>query len=277
MNILLAGANGFIGSHLEKYLVKNGENLIKVSSPRKKEILSANTLDLEKIEDYVNSNKLHFDMVINAIQIYSREILPRNSPEMYQANVEIPKRLAIIADYCKSDFIHFSSYLESTDLQTEYVDHKKTISKWLDDRSGSMEIKRIILGDTFGNEDNRDKIMNILKSSCLSGTRLSLESPIRLIRLLFIEDLINNLFMLKSKGVYNFLHPKPLEIGSLCNLATKALHKPLEVDWRNFESNKIQDKALFDKISSESLQFDLILPEKIEAQVYNFFRARVNS
>lgn len=271
MNVLLGGSRGFIGSHLEEFFQRNNCHIIKISSPNSKSNLGGDTFSLEEIERKIITGFLRIDLVINTVQRYSRERSSLLRREMYEANVNIPKKLFELAFLCNAEFIHFSSYLEYTRIQSDYIDQKKTISKWLDLQPISRPRKRIILGDTFGPKDNRDKILNLIRQAAITGVDLQLESPHREFRLLHINDLILNLMNLKESGVYNFLHPKSIEMHEIVEIHKNATKNPIQITWNNQKSNTNDINEYMNQIAKASDDFELFLPERIENQIFNFF------
>ena len=267
---MIAGAAGFIGSHLAKDFVGKKSEVVFLASSKLKLNSEESVLSLNEIEVRVKNGELKFDIVVNALQKYSREKSILNPYDMYIANVEIPKRLTAIALSCNSEFWHFSSYLEHTEIETEYVSQKREISKWLINSDKQLKIKNFTLGDTFGPLDSRDKILNIIKASAFGDTKIQLSSPNKGIRLLHIEDLLFNISKVQSFGRFCFLNPEMIFMREIMELLSKHQNKDMRVEWENTDDNTAEMEMIYRRVKQVSAPFDLILPLNTSQRVLDF-------
>jgi nucleoside-diphosphate-sugar epimerase len=271
LKVLIAGASGFIGSHLTKSFKENSAEIVFLASSKLKANSNANIFTLSEIDNHIHNGELEFDLVVNVIQRYSREESGVKPEDMRIANVEIPKKLAMFAMFCESEFWHFSSYLEHTQIETEYVKQKREISNWLESSSGRIRVKNFITGDTFGPLDNRDKVLNLIKASIRDDTRIELSSPNTGIRLLHVEDLISNAFRVNSFGKFCFLNPDVIYLREILGILLKYGITDLKVDWKNTTDNTIELEKTYANIKRKCTPFDLSLPFSTSQRILDFF------
>ena len=110
MNILLIGANGFIGAQLSTYLKGKGHRVTGCVSKKNKnhDDIVINKADLDFSETFKLSN---FDVCINAAGSSSISFSYENTEEDYLLNVTLVDQIlkAIIAYSPQTKFINFSS------------------------------------------------------------------------------------------------------------------------------------------------------------------------
>jgi nucleoside-diphosphate-sugar epimerase len=270
-HVLIAGSSGFIGSNIDRYLLENEYKVLRLESPKSLKSNSNKKTNINNVQERINSEGLKFDLVINASQIYSRESQPSALKPMHYANVELPQILGKIAEKCGSKFVHFSTYLEFSSLDSAYVSQKREISEWLESQRETIEIQRIILGDTFGFPDARDKVLNHIARTGIRRQVINLGSPKTQLRLLSILDLISNLFSLQHQGTYNFIPVNTVNLEEIISIAEKVFDCKYSVAWSNLFENSSESLNTYKKVASTCSDFKLIHPIPIQERIHDFF------
>lgn len=200
---VVAGSTGFLGSHLLNQLRSMGHCVIEikreswklhcVSSPRPAGNKSSNTRVL--IEAFESHGQL--SCVYNAATRFSKAQLPEDLFESTSSNVSYPLALAQSAVlYSAERFVQFNSEWQlNPELMPDstYVKTKCLAEDLLSSLFSLCEVSyhSIYLGDTFGANDTRGKLVQRLIEAKLNDERVQLLDPGRFLNLLHVQDLAN--------------------------------------------------------------------------------------
>ena len=182
MNILVIGSSSYLGTNLINfYKSKNyecfGASRNKTDKINYKHILFNNEFNLKKI---LTENDI--EVIFYCLNSYFKNPSPKQNNEMLEINYKTPLRLIddINDSSLETKFINFSSYFNFFEVPIESQEYKNTkllFSNWLRENDNN-NIKELVISDTFGSWDKRNKIFNIILKNCYSKKILSLQIQI---------------------------------------------------------------------------------------------------
>ena len=168
--IYTTGITGFIGRNLlhtllEKYnFVLNFERKQKISIHQKNAKKILKDFDFKILEDYSSEILIHLATLYNPS--------PKNEfeeNEILQSNLNFPIQVCkTLEEINLKKIITTSSYIQliPEDEQNLYAKSKSDFIKWAEQ---TFEITEIFLFDSFGSDDNREKVIDIfIKKSLLN-------------------------------------------------------------------------------------------------------------
>jgi len=259
MKILITGGTGFIGYNISKTLTKNNQiYLIKRSSSKKKipkkitrVINYKNVKDLDK-----KLKKLKADVVIHAATHYKKIHCFEDLENFSNSNILFGN--IILENLNKmgvKKFINFSTVWEDFNAINEnpfnlYSAYKNAFSKIVNFYKKNNKLIKfydLMISDTFGNNDNRYKIINTLKKNYKNNKTTKIISKNLSINLLNIRDiekavsiLINNEIKPKRYLLKNSKNTKKKKLIDQFNKLNK---KKIKIAWGS-------KKTLIQKINS---------------------------
>ncbi len=241
MNISIIGSNGFIGSNL-KYYLKQKKN-IKI-------------LEIKRTENFKSfKKKIRCSNIIFHIGGENRSNIKKN---FFLNNYELSKKIASNAS--KDSHIIFTSTIKIND-QTPYGKSKKKAEEILKEFKKIKKYKMTILRlpNVFGRW-SKPNYNSVVSTFCYNAARnkpSNIHEPKKKLKLLYIDDLVNQLFSLISKN-NDFLYPR---IKNVYSIKLVDLHKKIYSigSERDRLSIDLVKSNLDKKIYSTYLSF---LPEK---------------
>lgn len=245
-NLLISGPRSFIGNGIlqtfmnaNKFYVIDNEN-----SPEYRKIQNVVYINRSALKKNGESD-LHFQRIIHTAQVYSREINAANEKEMFQVNVSLGKSLAEIAVKQSAFFYSFSSKFQFMSVNSTYANQKRLFDEEiLLMKKSNLNWIRIFLGDTYGPNDNRDKIVNQIFKSIKNGQALKISNPNKVIRLTFIEDIISSLYSINHPGNYSYVSSNLVSLGELVSQCEDIAQKKSKISWES-RSKKIKQEDEF--------------------------------
>ena len=200
MNILLTGATGFIGSHLTPLLINTEHNvaILKKSST----IVSVKNIKIYNSDTYNDINyaisNFKPNLIIHLATLYLNKHEPENINNLINSNITFGTYLleAMVKNKIKfflnigtrwqhinNEFYHPANFYAAT------KEAFKNILLYY----GTLGIKyKIIeLSDTYGSNDNRQKIVDLLITSCLKNEQIDLTPGEQILDLLYVKDVCN--------------------------------------------------------------------------------------
>ena len=206
-NILITGATGYIGSNLARILVANSVDV---------HIIVRETSSLLPLSDVINKIIIHvhdgsFDSILNivssskpdvVIHLASEYVLNNKSPQiksLLNNNVTFPSQLLEAMSVCGvTKFINTGTswkYYNSEDYQPVnlYAATKKAFEDILTYYVDvfSWNVVTLNLFDTYGPNDKRKKVINLLLDTATSSKELQLSPGEQLIDLVYISDVVS--------------------------------------------------------------------------------------
>lgn len=257
-NILLTGSSGFIGSNILKNLSKNHQIYIVVRKPLNKKKKLDKNIRIIKFNNYEILNlklkKIKIDTVVHCATHYVKEHTFQDINKLINSNILLGN---IILENCKKmnvkNFINFSSVWENNDKINVFVNlyaaYKKGFSYILGYYKKilpKIKFYELMLADTFGENDNRPKIINTLKNNYKKNKLTKIISKNLYLNLLNIEDIIKAIEIILSKkikaGQYILKNKKNIKIYDLITLFNKKNKKKIEIKWY---SNKLIKNKIY--------------------------------
>ena len=255
-NILITGSSGFIGSNI-LLNIHNKHNIYitsrsKISNKLKelKVIHYKNHLDLNK-----KLKKIKIDIIIHCGTHYVKNHDVSDINKLTLANIEFG---VILLENLKSmgvkKFINFSTVWQNYNGKQDiaynlYSAFKLSYSKILDYYIGKFSFIRfynLFISDTYGENDNRSKIINLIKQNIRNKKKIRIVSKKLSMNLLNVKDIVSAVKIIVDKNVkpgkYNVTNNKNIKIYNL----VKKIKKVKKIkNLIKFESNSFKKDRIF--------------------------------
>ena len=255
-NILITGSSGFIGSNILLDII-NKHN-IYITSRRKinkklkrlKVIYYKNHTDLNK-----KLRKIKIDIIIHCGTHYVKNHNFSDINKLTLANIEFG---LILLENLKSmkvkKFINFSTVWQNYNGKLDvaynlYSAFKLSYSKILDyyiRKYPYIKFYDLFISDTYGENDNRSKIINLMKQNTKNKKKIIIFSKKLSINLLNVKDIVTAVSIIVDKnikpGKFNVTNNKNIKIYNLVEKIKK------EKKFKNsikFEKNSFQKEKIF--------------------------------
>ena len=259
--ILLTGSTGFIGFNLLSELHhKNKVFLIlRNGSKNNYKIRGYNDIKIIYYDEFDDLDKklkkITIDVVIHCATHYIRNHSYSDILELSKSNVIFGN---VILENLKSmktkKFINFSTVWEDYDsvknnnhnLYSTYKRSFTNIISYYTKILPSIKFFNLMISDTFGENDNRYKIINVLKKNYKKNETTKIVSKNLHINLLNIKDITQAVHLLIRKniesGQYLLKNKFNYRLVDLINLFNKKYEKKIMVKWL---SSKIIKEKIF--------------------------------
>ena len=259
MNILITGCTGFIGSNiLTKFQNSNKIYIILRNKKNNKKFKNKNI----KIINYKNYDELNkkiskikAELIIHTATHYAKIHNQKDLKEFSNSNILFGN---IILENLKSmktkKFINFSTVWEDYNGIKEnyfnlYSAYKKAFSKILNfyrNKFKKVKFYELMISDTFGKNDNRLKIINVLRKNYKSNTKTKIISKNLYVNFLNVEDITNAVYLIYKKNIkpskYLLKNNSDTNIHKMIQIFNKENDRKIKVKWL---SNKlIKEKSL---------------------------------
>ena len=266
-NILLTGSTGFIGSNILKNISKENKVYItlrkkteKNSVRKKKEKNFAfknkiKTLKFEKFTQLSNKlKKIKIDIVIHAATHYVKKHKENDIKKLSESNIFFGNVILENIQVMKvKKFVNFSTVWEgenkTKNIKNLYAVYKKSFSLILNfykKKYPKVKFYELMLSDTFGENDNRPKIINTLKKNFYAGKITNVVSKNLYLNLLNVNDIVEAVNIILKKKIkpdkYVLKNTKYFNIFNLIQLFNKKNDKKIKVKWL---SKKILKNKIF--------------------------------
>lgn len=204
--ILLTGVTGFLGSHLAKSLLADGNEVValkrKSSSLNRLgttasniELLDVETLDFEKL--FCDHGKI--DIIIHTATCYGRNT--ESVSEVFLANTEFPLRLLDAGSRAGVElFLNTDTILDK--YLNLYALSKNQLLQWgrYFAKQGKIRFGNLRLEHFYGPEDEPTKFSTHVINSCLSNVpELHLTAGEQKRDFIYIDDVVNAYIVLLEK------------------------------------------------------------------------------
>ena len=258
MNILLTGGTGFIGYNIAQKISKVDKIFFIKRAKSKNKKLTKNI----KIISYSNINdlnkklkKIKVDLVIHAATHYSKKHNYNDLEKFSNSNILFGNIILENLDKMKvKKFINFSTVWEDYDSLKEnpynlYSAYKLAFSKIINfykKTFNKIKFYELMISDTFGCNDERIKIINVLKKNYKKDKITMILSKNLYINLLNVEAIIKAVNIIKKKNIYpgKYLlkNDKDIRLFNLVKKFNKLNDKKIRVIW---ESQKIIRQKIY--------------------------------
>ena len=236
MKILLIGASGFLGSNLLQAFIKRKYEVSTLSYRQYNEDIFCKNLEIKLLE-------LNPDFIINTA---SSQILgddPKSLRELNSSNILLNSFIAWSINKFSPDcsLISFGS-------QWQYVDSvRKPYNAYAASKSAAetmlehyvqdgLNVLWFILGDTYGPNDPRKKIINSIIETVKTEVPLNMTKGEQCINLIHISDVVDavlkgmSIFKKEEKGLFKkfkLMPLNPIKVSEIIDLVSIILDKDI--------------------------------------------------
>lgn len=262
--VLITGGTGFIGRELiqEISLDSNFSKIYCVT--RNPNQINNNHPDTLKYINHRDSLSLLRSEPIGAIihlaTMYKRPGEIFSEREMWQSNVEIPIELLHTASERDLYFLNTNSYLQYDPTISSsdhyYLKTKRYFQKYLESYKDGFQFKHgsIVVGDTYGVGDKRDKVLNHMIHQALEGKMFKVNNPKATMRLTHVGNIakgIREIANLQIQETISTVSNFEINIDSLAQFVFNVIsRKSLELDDYHLELSKSNWTAHFRNFSA---------------------------
>ncbi len=259
--ILLTGASGFIGLNLLESLLKNKKVIIilrkknnKINQLRKNKnlkIIYYNEID--NLNDLLK--RIKADVVIHCATHYVKNHSYKDIIKMNYSNILFGNLILENTKYIKfKKFINFSTVWENyngiknnpKNLYSSYKQSFSNILNFYKNKYSKIKFYNIFLSETFGKNDNRLKLIPVLKKNFKSSKITRIVSKNLILNILNVHDVIKAIEILLKKNVkkgdYIIKNSQNFLIYNIVEKINNLGIKRLKV---NYLSNKIIKEKLY--------------------------------
>ena len=263
--ILLTGSSGFIGSNILNSFSKDYKFYILVRKKPIKRYLKNKNIKIIKFKKYNSLNsklkKIKIDTVIHCATHYVKDHKFQDIEKLCYSNLIFGN---IILENLKnlkaSKFINFSTVWEDgnakkDNIENLYSAYKKNFSTILSLYKKNLKkvnFYELMVSDTFGNNDQRKKIIHTLKMNYHKNKSTAIISKNLYMNLLNVSDIINAIELILKKNVipkkYSITNTFYIKILDLIKIFNTQSQKRLKVKW--LSNRKIKYKIYpYDKLN----------------------------
>ena len=257
--ILLPGSSGFVGSNILNNLSDNHKFYIVVRKKPSKKILKNKNVKFIKFTDYKDLNnklkKTNVDVVIHCATHYVKNHEFYDIKKFCESNLLLGN---VILENLKNmkvkKFINFSTVWEDSNSiinnsENLYAAYKKSFSIILGFYKKNLtkvKFYELMLSDTFGKNDLRNKIINTLKKNYSRGKTTKIISRNLYLNLLNVLDVIKAINLILKKKIipkkYLLKNKSYIKIFDLIKIFNKKNKKKIKIKWI---SNKLLKKRIY--------------------------------
>lgn len=190
MNILIAGASGYLGSHLVKTLANKYNVIALIRSSSSKERLNKLPVKIVCLDECTSLEMVYIthkpNIVINTVALYGRK--GESMTALLEANIVFPNKLLTLAGQYKVDaYINAGTSLPEN--ISPYSLTKNTFVKIAEcSKANDLKFINVKLEHFYGPRDNLSKFTTYVMDSCLKGKELNLTSGEQLRDFIHIVD-----------------------------------------------------------------------------------------
>ncbi len=246
-NILLTGYSGFIGSNILDYFSKNNTFYIIVRNNSKK-ILSSKKVKIIKFKTFKSLNnelkKIKINTVIHCATHYVKNHKFNDLKNLNNANILLGNVILENLKIMKvKRFINFSTVWEDSDgkinnSENLYAAYKKSFSliiNFYKKVTPKVDFFELMIVDTFGKNDRREKIINKLKKNYQKKRVTKIISKNLYLNLLNISDILEALKIIIKKKVtskkYVLKNSYYIKMQNLIETFNKKNKNKIKVKW----------------------------------------------
>jgi nucleoside-diphosphate-sugar epimerase len=249
MNILLTGGTGFIGYNISQKLSKFDKIFFIKRAKSKSKKLNKNIkiINYSSIKNLNKSlKKIKVDIVIHAATHYSKNHNINDLEKFSNSNILFGNVILENLEIMKvKKFINFSTVWENYNSIKEnpynlYSAYKIAFSKIISFYKKSfkkIKFYEFMISDTFGFNDQRIKIINVLRKNYKKNQETKLISKNLYINLLNVEAITKAIDIIKKKdinsGKYLLKNRKDIKLSKLVNIFNKLNKKKLKIHWNS--------------------------------------------
>ena len=244
--ILLTGSTGFIGSYILKNI--SNKNKIFIILRRKIKIQKKNNLTIISYKNFDDLNsklkKIKVDIVIHCATHYVKDHSYTDIQKLANSNIIFGN--IILENLIRMNvkkFINLSTVWENYNSIKDnnpnlYSAYKKSFSHLINfykKKFTNIFFYNIMLSDTFGAEDKRNKMINVLKNNYIKNKSTKVISKNLYLNLLNVEDIFEAIILIIKRnikpGQYQLKNNRDYKIKDIIDSFNKSFKKKINVYW----------------------------------------------
>ena len=230
--IYTTGITGFIGRNLLQFLLEKYSFVLNFERNNKISIHSENTEKILKDFDLKILKNYSSEILIHLATLYNPS--PKNKfeeNEILQSNLNFPIQVCkTLEEINLKKLITTSSYMQliPEDEQNLYAKSKNDFVKWA---KQSLDITEIFLFDSFGPDDNREKVIDIFIKKSLFNEEINIPEKKIQMNLTHISEISECIMdgLDLQKGKYMILSDNQTTIKDLAEKIVKLLGSKSEI------------------------------------------------
>jgi len=255
--ILVTGATGFIGRHLVRRLSAAGSRLVVVVRESSQSDICEFDRDVQVITHDGNpvglQNSLDQHSVRGVIHLASEYVKDHNAegiPSLVESNITFGAQVVEAASQAGAKWFlnvgsiwqHFGSQEgRAANLYAATKNGFEQILNYYSDSMGLLAVN-LYIGDTYGPDDRRGKILNLWRDAAVEGRRVKMSPGHQRLSLLHVDDVSSALLLMVKRfdqapgpgsGEHAFfLGPEAwISLRNLAELFNEETGLNLHVDW----------------------------------------------
>lgn len=252
--ILLTGSTGFIGSELLKKLSKDNKIYITLRKKNKTYLKSKNINHIY-FKDYDELNytlkKISVNTVIHCATHYVKHHKESDIKKLSDSNILFGNIILENLDKLKvKKFINFTTVWENYNgikdnhfnLYSVYKKNFNNLIRFYKKKFLKIKFFNLVLSDTFGENDKRKKLINLLKKNYKENkctTIISKKLSLNLLNVLDIYDAVNLILKKNIKpNTYILKNSKNYSIIDIIKRINIISHKKIKIKWQSTKTFK---------------------------------------
>ncbi len=256
--ILLTGTTGFIGSQLLHSLSKDYKIYIILRKKNKKIITNKNIVKIN-LDNYDNFNKklkkIKVDVVIHCATHYVKYHGFKDLKKLSESNILFGNIVLENLEKMKvKKFINFSTVWEDYNgtknnffnLYSAYKKSFNNIINFYKNKHNKIKFFNLIISDTFGNNDRRKKIINLLRNNYKRNKSTTIISKNLFLNLLNVKDIVHAVNIILKKKItpnnYILKNNNSYSILKIIDKLNSSSDKRIKIKWL---SNRVLKEKIY--------------------------------
>ena len=257
-NLLLTGSTGFIGSEILQTFSKKNKIYVTI---RKKNRNNKKNKNIKRIyfRNYSELNKklkkIKVNSVIHCATHYVKKHKFEDIQKLGESNILLGNIILENLENMKAKkFINFSTVWENYDakkgnyfnLYSSYKDSFNNIINFYKQNQKKVKFFNFAISDTFGGNDKRKKLINILKTNYRKNKTTKILSKNLYINLLNVKDICNAIDLVLNTNplpkTYVLKNNNTFSIMKIINSFNLVSKKKIKIKWL---SNKVIKEKIY--------------------------------
>jgi nucleoside-diphosphate-sugar epimerase len=234
---LISGSSGFIGEAFTKYLHRKGVFSDKIGRLdwSVQQLVSMPKFNFELIDDDINRLLVDKTNFMHLATKYEKSGLEKDPFGIIEANLIYSILCLRLASYYNLHFTTVSSIQQFDGTNGIYARSKTLFDAIVDfENERGLDIARLIIGDTFGENDTRNKVINYIITQTLNGQVLELSHPRNCYAPVYVDEVSEILFQCSQvQGSFKLIPQESIELFSLIEMCEEIFARKIEVNWKN--------------------------------------------